>query len=77
MIKLYNRDADAVAAVLRLVVAFRRANIGQTLPDTVEALRQWTLKDIDEADPMKKAALIDARLESIVAEVKEQRGATA
>jgi hypothetical protein len=72
MIKLYNRDADAVAAVMRLVVAFRRANIGQTLPDTAEALRHWDdLSDV-EADPDKRRVRLDARLESIVAAIDEQ-----
>jgi hypothetical protein len=72
MIRLYDRDADAVAAILRLVVAFRRANISETLPDAAEALRHWDLTDIVEAEPKTKPGLIDARLKSIIDAIEEQ-----
>ncbi len=77
MAVVISRDAAVVAAVLRLVVALRRANIGETYPDAAEALRIWNLSDIVEADRDKRRELVDARLESIVAAIEEQPAATA
>jgi len=77
MIQLYDRDAAAGAVVLTLVVALRRADIGQLYPHAAEALRGWDSSDVVEADVIKKRALIDARLESIVAAIEEQLGAHA
>jgi hypothetical protein len=74
MVRLYDRDAALVAAVLPLVVALRRASVGDKYGQAAEALRNLRTTEIREGDPLHKRALIDAWLESIVAAIKDQGG---
>jgi hypothetical protein len=72
MVTLYKRDAAVVAAILPLVVALRRARIGDEYGEAVGAVKNWEPPNLRPDDRETKSARIDDWLESIVSAIKDQ-----
>lgn len=78
MIQLYDRDADVVTDVLTLLAGFFYGDT-QARADAYNRLENWLPADINETHTpafaeYRRGLLAGARLKSIAAAIKEQRG---